>query len=139
MEFPDDFLRRWLMEGQEKPKSAEEVEAEYPTFRNQLRWTLISDRIVRDNDIKVAREDVTAKMREQVLGYFGGIGMEGHMDWVEGYVERMMKDEDQVEASYRRVLNEKVLQWAESRSTPREQPIGVEEFGKILEQHRHEH
>ena len=37
MEFPEAFLRRWMMEGQEKPKSADEVESEFPTFRNQFR------------------------------------------------------------------------------------------------------
>ena len=63
MEFPEGFLRRWMMEGQEQPKSAEEVEAEFPTFRNQLRWTLVSDRIVQEQGIQVARRTV-AKYRE---------------------------------------------------------------------------
>lgn len=139
MEFPDPFLRRWLMEGQEKPRSEEEVDAEFPSFRDQLRWTLVSDRIVKDQGIQVTEEDVRNVLREQVMGYFGGVGLEGHMDWLEGYVDRMMKDRQQVESASRRVLGEKVLQWAESRVNAEERPIGVEEFTGILEQHRHEH
>jgi trigger factor len=139
MDFPEDFLRRWLMEGQEKPKTPEEVEAEFPAFKDQLRWTLISDRIVTDQGIQVTEEDVRGVLREQVMGYFGGVGLEGHMDWLEGYVDRMMKDRQQVEGASRRVLSEKVLQWAESRATAQDKPIGVEEFTAILEQHRHEH
>ena len=139
MEFPDGLLRRWLMEGQEKPKTEEEVEAEFPTFKDQLRWTLVSDRIVTEQGIQVTEEDVRNVLREQVMGYFGGVGLEGHMDWLEGYVDRMMKDRQQVESASRRVLGEKVLQWAESRSDAEEKPIGKDEFTAILEKHRHEH
>jgi trigger factor len=139
MEFPDEFLRRWLMEGQEKPKTEEEVEAEFPTFKDQLRWTLISDRIVQDQGVQISEEEVRNVLREQVMGYFGGIGLEGHMDWLEGYVDRMMKDRQQVESASRRVLGEKVLQWAESRAVAEERPIGAEAFTGILEEHRHEH
>src|SRR5439155_1506236 len=42
MEFPEDFLKKWLQDGAEKTKSPEEAEKEYPTFVNQLKWTLIS-------------------------------------------------------------------------------------------------
>ena len=34
--FPDNFLKRWMQNGGEQAKTQEEVEAEYPTFTNQL-------------------------------------------------------------------------------------------------------
>ncbi len=36
LEFPVSFLKRWLEIGNEKQKTVEEVEAEYPQFENQL-------------------------------------------------------------------------------------------------------
>lgn len=140
MEFPEGFLRRWMMEGQEQPKSAEEVEAEFPTFRNQLRWTLVSDRIVQEQGIQVGREEVMNQLRMQVLSYFGGMNLGGaNLDWIDGYVERMMKDEQQVDGAYRRVLTEKIFQWAETQVVPVEKVVSVEEFTKELDAHRHEH
>jgi trigger factor len=47
IEFPESFLKRWMQTGGEKPKSQAEVEQEFPTFVNQLKWTLIVDKIVR--------------------------------------------------------------------------------------------
>ncbi len=49
IELPKDFLKRWLQTGGEKPKTAEEAEKEYPNFDHQLRWTLVSDKLIRDN------------------------------------------------------------------------------------------
>lgn len=140
MEFPEGFLRRWLMEGQEQPKTAEEVEAEFPTFRNQLRWTLVTDRIVQEQAIQVSREEVMDQLRQQVMGYFGSMNLGGaQFEWLDGYVERMMKDEQQVDGAYRRVLTEKIFQWAATQVTPMEKQVSVEEFTKELDAHRHEH
>jgi trigger factor len=140
MEFPEGFLRRWMMEGQEQPKTAEEVEAEFPTFRNQLRWTLVSDRIVQEQGIQVGREEVMTQLRMQVLSYFGGMSLAGsNLEWIDGYVERMMKDEQQVDGAYRRVLTEKIFQWAATQVSPVEKVVSFDEFSKELEAHRHEH
>ena len=39
-----------------QPKSDQQVEQEFPGFLNQLKWTLISDKIVQDNAIQVSRK-----------------------------------------------------------------------------------
>jgi trigger factor len=139
MEFPETFLRRWMKEGQEKPKTDDEVEAEFPTFRNQLRWTLVSDRIVKAQDIQVSREEVMNQLRQQIMGYFGGMSLDGNLDWLDGYVDRMMQDEQQVDGAYRRALTEKIFNWAEAQITPEEKEISAEDFANMLKVHQHEH
>lgn len=140
MDLPVDFLRRWLREGQDKPKTEEEVEAEFPNFLRQLKWTLVSDRIVTDNAISVSREEVLDQLRRQVMGYFGGMGlMQGNFEWIDGYVDRMMKDRDQFEGGYRKALTEKVFQWAATRANPAEKVVSLDEFRHQQEAHNHEH
>ena len=139
MDFPETFLRRWMQEGGDKPKTESEVEAEFPTFRNQLRWTLVSDKIVTDQQIEVSREEVMQQMKMQVMSYFGSMSLDGNLDWLDSYVERMMKDEQQVDSSYRRVITEKIFNWAESQVVPEEKAISVEEFTKLTKEHEHEH
>ncbi|HMD00240.1 MAG TPA: trigger factor, partial [Ferruginibacter sp.] len=66
MEFPGDFLKRWLQTGGDKPKTAEEAEAEYPIFVNQLKWTLISDRLIKENKLEVTKEELREFMKAEV-------------------------------------------------------------------------
>ena len=137
MEFPEAFLKRWMQTGGEKAKSIEQVEQEFPNFRDQLKWTLVSDKIVREYNIQVSNEELSDYMRKQVMGYFGSMNMEGNMDWLDSYVDRMMKDEQQVETSYRRLLTEKIFQWAGTRVTPEEKEIKLEDFIKLQQEHQH--
>jgi trigger factor len=139
MEFPEPFLRRWLMTGGEEPKNEEEVDKEFPTFKNQLRWTLVSDKIVNEQQLQVTPDEMRNYMKQQVMGYFGGMSMEGNMEWLDTYVDRMMKDEQQLESNYRRLLTEKVFEWAETQVDPEKKSISVEEFLKLQEAHSHEH
>ena len=137
MDFPESFLKKWMQSGGEELKSAEEVENEFPTFKDQLRWTLISDKIVKENNLDVNPEELKEYMRQQILGYFGGISMDGNIEWLDSYVDRMLKDEQQVESSYRRLITEKLFGWAEHQINAQEKPISSEEFLKLQEQHNH--
>lgn len=137
MEFPETFLKKWMQTGGEKPKTAHEVEEEFPGFRNQLRWTLISDKIVRENDLQVSPEELREYMKQQIMGYFGGANMGGNLDWLDSYIERMLKDEQQVDSSYRRLITEKLFEWAETKVKANEKPISSEEFLKKQDEHNH--
>ena len=139
MDFPENFLRRWMQEGGDKPKTESEVEEEFPTFRNQLRWTLVSDKIVNDQNLEVSREEVVNQMKMQVMSYFGSMSLDGNLDWLDSYIERMMKDEQQVDSSYRRVITEKIFNWAETQVVPEEKAISVDDFTKLMKEHEHQH
>ncbi|WP_026899169.1 trigger factor [Daejeonella oryzae] len=64
MDLPDEFLKRWLKATNEKI-SAEELENGYEDFARNLRWTLIENKIIKDNSIEIKYEEVfqTAKKR----------------------------------------------------------------------------
>jgi trigger factor len=51
----------------------------------------------------------------------------------------MLKDEQQVESAYRRLVTEKIFNWSETKITPTEKSISVEDFGKLQKEHDHEH
>jgi trigger factor len=137
MEFPENFLKRWLQTGGDEPKTAEQAEAEFPSFSNQLKWTLISDRLITENKLEVGEEELKAAMRAEVMRYFGQMNMDGDLSWLESYIDRMMKDEKQVDATYRRLITEKVFGFAASQSNPKEKNVTADEL--VAMQHNHQH
>jgi trigger factor len=137
MEFPQAFLTRWLKTGGDKQRTQEEAEAEYPTFQNQLKWTLISDTIIKENKLDVTEEELRTSMKEEVSRYFGQMNMGEDMSWLESYIDRMMKDEKHVDSTYRKMITEKLFRWAESQAKPTEKKVTSEEL--IAMQHNHQH
>ncbi len=137
MEFPAEFLKRWLQTGGEKPKTAEEAEAEFPGFSNQLKWTLISDKLITDNKLQVNNEELRKSMKIEIMRYFGSMNMGEDTSWLESYIDRMMKDEKQVDSSYRRLVTDKLFKWVEAQVTPKEKEVTGEELGAMMHNHQH--
>ncbi len=137
MEFPATFLKRWLQTGGEKPKTAEEAEAEFPFFSNQLKWTLISDKIIKDNSLNVAADDLKASMRAEVMQYFGNMSMGEDTGWLDSYIDRMMKDEKHVDTTYRRLITDKLFNWAEGQVSPKEKEVTGTELTGMMHNHHH--
>jgi trigger factor len=130
-------LKKWLQRGGEKEKSPEDVEREFPSFTNQLKWTLISDKIINENGLEVTNEEMRDHMRNEILQYFGQMNPGQDMSWIDSYIDRMMKDEKQIESSYRRLITEKLFKWSESQVKPVEQEVSAEELTAM--QHNHHH
>lgn len=146
IQFPEGFLKKWIKtqgETAENPgggKSDEQVEKEFPTFLNQLKWTLITDKIVQENSIQVQPEEIRDFAKQQLFGYMGGMGADAaDQPWVSDYVEKMMKDRKYVEDAYNRIQTQKIFEWAETKVNPTDKDISAEEFTKMVEEHQHHH
>jgi len=137
MEFPADFLKRWLQTSGEKEKTAEQAEAEFPGFSNQLKWTLISDKLVQEQKLEVSNEELRAYMKAEVMRYFGTMSLGDDTSWIESYIDRMLKDEKQVDASYRRLITDKLFNWLEGQVKAKEKTVTPEELTAM--QHHHHH
>ncbi|MDP4129024.1 MAG: trigger factor [Bacteroidota bacterium] len=139
VEFPESFLKRWLLNGGDKPKTAEEVEHEFPAFVNALKWSLITEKINADNVFEVGVEEVRGAARQQLFSYLGGLPQGGDQPWVEDYVNKMMQDRRFVDETYQRLKTDKMLVWLESQVKPVDQEISAEDFNKLQQEHQHLH
>ncbi|GAB4094184.1 trigger factor [Flaviaesturariibacter terrae] len=140
IDFPEAFLLRWLQtQGESGMKTEEEAAAEFPQFKNQLKWSLITDKIATDAGIKVEQEDLRSFAKQQLLGYMGGQVLDTESEWVNDYVNRMMKDRKYIDDAYNRIQTEKIFQWMESQANTTPEPISREAFVKMNESHNHEH
>ena len=137
MDFPLEFLKRWLQTGGDKEKTVEQVEAEFPAFNNQLKWTLISDKLIKENKLEVGNEELREYMKVEIMRYFGTMNLGEDTGWIESYIDRMMKDEKHVDSSYRRLITDKLFNWVEGQAKAKEKEVTAEELTAM--QHHHQH
>ncbi|MCB0775765.1 MAG: trigger factor [Chitinophagaceae bacterium] len=139
IDFPEGFLKKWVKTQGEEVKSDEDVENEFPKFLNQLKWTLITDKIVQENAIEVSPEEIKNFAKQQLFSYMGGANLSDDQPWVNDYVEKMMKDRKYVEDSYNRLQTQKIFEWAATQVKPADKEISAEDFTKMVEAHQHHH
>ncbi len=68
-ELPDEFLKRWLKATNEK-LTDEELQGGYADFAKNLKWTLIENRIIKDNKLEIKYEEVLAAAKASLDAQF---------------------------------------------------------------------
>jgi trigger factor len=69
------------------------------------------------------------------MRYFGSMSMGDDTSWLDSYIDRMMKDEKQVDASYRRLVTDKLFTFAQGQIKAVEKEVTGEELTGM--QHHH--
>lgn len=137
IQLPVDFLKRWLEIGGEKQKSKDEVEAEWSQFEHQLKWTLISDELIKKYQISVTKDEIAQDIKNNIMMYFGAAS-EDDAPWMASYIERMMKDEKTMDETFRKILMAKLFVAIENDLSVQIEEVTDEEFSK-LESKYHKH
>jgi trigger factor len=104
MPMPDDFIKRWLRVSHEQ--KADAILNDYDHFADDMRWTLIKDKIANQHDIQVTEEDIRQIAYGRVMGYFGGYG---DSKMLEPIVKRMLEDPETVNGLAGDALADKVF------------------------------
>jgi trigger factor len=133
---PVNFLKEWLLRINEGKLSEAEVEKEFPLYANQLIWSLISNQVVTENNLKAEYTDVVEKTKEMIRQQFASSGLgsqlESSMDiFVDNYLRG--SDGQNYSKMVSSVLDEKVLDLIQERINFSEKIITVEEFKELLQ------
>ena len=131
IELPDEFLRKWLKATNEK-LSDEELAEGYDDFAKNLKWTLIENKLIKDNNIEIKYEDVfkTAKQRldAQFRMYSPAPLPE---DQLAEYTANFLKEKDNANRIFDEVKALKVFEYIQSVATLDEKDIAYNKFTEM--------
>ena len=74
LNLPDDFLKRWIL-ATNKEATEDQLNNEYEQYAKGLKWQLIENKIIRDNDIKVESDEVLTRTKELLGSQYSQYGM----------------------------------------------------------------
>ncbi|GAB6012270.1 trigger factor [Viscerimonas tarda] len=134
VQFPDAFLKRWLLVSG-KDKTQESVEADYPKIVEDLKFHLIKEQIVKDNDLKIEEADMLAAAQNATKAQFAQYGMMNlPADILENYAGEMLKNKETARNLADRVIEEKITGVLKSTLGLNEKEISVDDFKKLFEE-----
>lgn len=131
---PEAFLKAWLKATNEN-MTDELLDTEFDQYAKELKWSLISDKIATDNDLKVEHEDVMAEAKTQILQQFGGPAIAEQLgDQLDQFANNYLQAENG--NNYMKVFNqvkgEKVFEFVTGEITAKEKEVTLDEFRKLV-------
>lgn len=134
LQLPEEFLKRWLIRVNEKT-TEEQIEKEFDSFRKDLKWQLIRNKVARDNEVKITEEELQ-KEAENITRYqFQQYGLFYATDeQISNYAKETLKREEDAKRIAEKILEEKVIALIKDLVKLEPKSIPVEEFNKLFEQ-----
>lgn len=130
---PNDFLKRWILASNEEATAAD-VDKDFDTFTENLRWTLVRNRLAERFELRVEEGEIITAFKDRVRGYLAQ--NPGMMDdsFIDQMAMRLAQDQKQVEQVHGELLTDKLYDALVEVVTIEDKPIAMDEFLTIAQE-----
>ena len=131
-DLPDEFLMRWLVKSSEKPLTLEQVKIDYPNYSKSLKWQLIENKILEDNDVKITNDDLISFTKNLVKRQMQQYGQANTDDkQLSDIAENILKNEDERKKISNQLFDEKTLIIYKDLFKLNQKSISYDDFVKL--------
>ena len=132
VEFPSDFLKRWIRMTNEKPLTEEDINVEFDAYLKSLKWQLIQTKIFKDNNIKLDQEEVIEYTKNLLIGNYAQYGMPAPDDKeLAETAIRLLQNKEQANGIYDQLAEQKLTDFFKSMVSLVAKPVSYDEFVEI--------
>ncbi|WCT10924.1 trigger factor [Mucilaginibacter jinjuensis] len=132
-ELPDEFLKRWLKATNEK-LTDEELAGGYDDFAKNLKWTLITNKIVTNNDLKIEYKEVFEQAKRQLDAQFRMYSPQPlPEEQLAQYTVQFLQDKENANRMFEEAKAIKVLDYLKGIITLNKKDITFKEFSELAE------
>jgi len=130
-DLPTEFLKRWIVAANEKPVTPEQVESEFDGYSKGLKWSLIENKIIKDNNIQVTNEEVIESTQKMILEQFGKYDPTPmDAEALNSTTQRVLSNKEEAKKIYEKIYGDKVMALFKSKFTVENQELSYEDFFK---------
>jgi trigger factor len=132
-ELPEEFLKRWLIRVNEKT-TPDQIEKEFDSFRKDLKWQLIRNKVAHENEIRISEEELLKEAANITRYQFQQYGLfYATEDQINNYAKETLKMEEDAKRIAEKILEEKVLSIIKEMVQLTNKSVTVVEFNKLFE------
>ena len=131
-DLPDDFLKKWLRTSQEKPVSEEQIEEEYPALKESMKWQLVENKVMRENDIEVGQEEIEEYTQQLVARQMMQYGQQPDPENLKEIGKRVLENKDEAQRITDQLVSEKLMRHFKETVKLEVKKLSFDEFLKKL-------
>ena len=131
IEVPREFMKKWLLTANEGKLSAEQIEENIENYEKELKWSMIRNKVMEENDLKVTNQEVVDRTKEKMLAQFNLPEVsEEMMESMNQFADNYLRQDNgkNYMNEYEAILAEKVIEALKEKMTVVEKTVTAEEF-----------
>jgi trigger factor len=130
-QLPDEFLKRWLKATNEK-LTEEELTGGYDDFAKNLKWTLLENKIIKDNKIEIKYEEVFAAAKQRLDAQFRMYSPQALSEEQLGqYTVQYLQNRDEANKIFEEVKAVKALDYLKSVVALQNKEVDAKDFSSV--------
>lgn len=131
---PDEFLKRWLFNINEGKFTMEDIEKEFATFVQMMKWDLIKRTVAKAEKLEVTADDATAEAKDMALAQFRYYGMaQVADDMLDNYAKQILSNKEEAKKIFERAGEKKIVGAIVAKVGVKEKKMSVEEFSSMMQ------
>ena len=134
IETPNDFLKEWLLISNEGKVTKEQIDDEFDLYLDELKWSLIRNKITSENELKVEDEEIKDKAKLVLADQFGGPAILDQLgDKMDEFTNSYLQANEGQNYSniYNQVLADKVLGFLKETLNIADKNVSLDDFKKL--------
>ena len=131
---PTEFFKRWLQVTNEGRLTAEQIDENFDQYTRELKWSMIKNKLVADNDLKVSNEEVVEATKQKMLAQFNMPEIPEELaESMNSYAQQHLNQDNgrNYIQEYEQLLAEKVLAKLKEQIPVVDKTITAEDFRNI--------
>lgn len=134
IELPVEFLKKWLFRINEGKVAKEDIDKDFEKFEKDLKWQLIKDKAIKENEIKITEDEALDYAKKVTLMQFQQYGMTNIPDeQLENYARELLKKEEENKRIYEKKYEEKVIEFIKELVKIDLKEVTNDEFDKLFD------
>jgi trigger factor len=131
-ELPEAFLKKWMRTSGEKPLTEEEVEAQFPNMKEDMRWQIMQNRIIADNKIEVKQEELVEFTKQLVLQQMAQYGQMPEGVDLNQIAKNVLGNREEAERIGDQLFESKLMDFFKSSFKVENKELSYDDFVKEL-------
>lgn len=132
LELPEVFLKRWLIAAN-KNLTKEQIDNDFDWFIEDLKWQLIKDTIIRQNDLTVTPGETQEFAKQVARAQYQQYGIYDIPDeQLESFAKIILEKPEEGERIYKKLFEDKIMAVVKEKASIEEKVVTEEEFNAMM-------
>lgn len=129
VELPEDFLKRWILASSNEEVTADQIEADFDNYKKSLKWQLIQNKIIKENDLKVEPDEAVEYTKALLANQYAQYGMPAPEDaQLNDQARNVLSNQEEANRIYDNLYMNKIMSFFKDTVKLNEKALPYEKF-----------